>query len=314
MAPIDGIHHITLITGDAARNVDFYVRVLGLRLVKKSVNQDDPTVYHLFYSDEQGSPGADITFFAYQGVHHGRAGAGMVASIVHRVASQEALDFWAQRLAAEGVDVRREPSHLQFHDPEGMSHELTIEDVPDEPLVARSNQIPAEHALQGFAAVRAIVGDRARSEALVRDALGFKEVEEHVWEARGESRGGRILFEQTDQRGVAAGGTVHHVAWSVTRAEQDGWRERVAEFGARPTQIIDRFYFESVYFREPSGILYELATLDGAGFTADEPFQTLGESLSLPPDYEHLRGQLASVLAPLPDVRQWRPAPDAEPA
>ncbi|HEY5046286.1 MAG TPA: VOC family protein [Solirubrobacteraceae bacterium] len=308
MHTIDGINHITLITGDARRNVDFYARVLGLRLVKKTVNQDDPTVYHLFYSDEIGSPGADITFFEYPGAQPGHPGAGMVASIVHRVGSEAALDFWGERLAGEGVEVVREPGRLLFADPEGMSHELAVVQTEDEPLVARSLEVPPEHALQGFEAVRALVADPAASEALLRDTLGFSELAEHDWEARGESRGGRILFAQTDERGVPGAGTVHHVAWSVLSDEQAQWRERVIEGGAHPTPIIDRFYFESVYFREPGGILFELATLDGAGFAADEPAATLGEALSLPPSFEPLRAKLEPALTPLPDIRQWRPS------
>jgi glyoxalase family protein len=309
MHAIDGINHITLITGDAPRNVDFYARVLGLRLVKKTVNQDDPTVYHLFYSDELGSPGADITFFEYPGARPGHAGAGMVRSIVHRVGSEAALDFWSERLAGEGVALAREPGWLRFADPEGMSHELAVLQTNDEPLCARSLEVPSEHALQGFEGVRALVADTAASETLLRDTLGFSELAPHDWEARGEHRGGRILFERSDERGVPGAGTVHHVAWSVLRAEQAQWRERVAAAGAHPTPIIDRFYFESVYFREPGGILYELATLDGAGFAADEPADTLGEALSLPPSYEALRAKLEPALTPLPDIRQWRPPP-----
>ena len=310
MRPIDGIHHITLITGDARQNVDFYVRVLGLRMVKKTVNQDDPSVYHLFYSDELGSPGADITFFEYPGAAPGRAGAGMVGTIVHRVASEAALDFWAERLAAEGVDVEREPALLRFADPEGMRHELAVVQTADAPLTARSTEVPREHALQGFEAVRALVADPARSEALVSRVLGFSERTQHDWEARGDTRGGRIVFEQAEGRGQQGGGTVHHIAWSVNRADQEAWRERVAESGARPTPVIDRFYFESVYFREPGGILYELATSDGAGFAADEPAEHLGERLSLPPRFESMRAQVEPALTPLPDVGQWRPAPE----
>jgi glyoxalase family protein len=305
MRAIDGIHHITLITGDAPRNVDFYARVLGLRLVKKTVNQDDPSVYHLFYADEHGSPGADITFFEYPGAAPGRAGAGMIYRIVHRVGSQAALDFWSERLANEGVEVVREPTRLRFDDPEGMGHELAVTQTVDEPLTARSKEVPAEHALQGFEAVHALVADPAGSEALLRDSLGFSELTAHDWQARGEHRGGRIVFEQSDERGVPGAGTVHHIAWSVYRAEQEQWRERMSEAGLHPTPIIDRFYFESVYFREPGGILYELATRDGAGFAADEPAETLGEKLSLPPRFEDLREQIEPHLTPLPDTSQW---------
>ena len=311
MQPIDGIHHITLITADAPANVDFYVRVLGLRLVKKTVNQDDPGVYHLYYADEHGSPGADLTFFEYPGATRGRPGAGMVTAIVHRVASPEALDFWEARLGAEGVGTDRADQRLVFHDPEGMQHELGVFDRPDAPLRARSREIPEEHALLGFEGVRAAVADPTHSEALLRSVLGFHELSDHEWEARGPRRGGRIRFETATQRGVPGAGTVHHIAWAVPLAEMEDWRARVTAAGARPTPIIDRFYFQSVYFREPSGILYELATLDGAGFDVDEPAETMGEHLALPPDFEPLRDRIAPALTPIPDIRQWRPQPTA---
>jgi glyoxalase family protein len=309
MQAIDGIHHITLITGDAPRNVDFYARVLGLRLVKKTVNQDDPSVYHLFYSDERGSPGADITFFEYPGAQPGRAGAGMISRIVHRVGGEEALDFWSGRLAGERIEVAREPGRLRFSDPEGMYHELAIDRTGDAALIARSNEVPEEFALRGFDSVHALVADPARSEALLGDVLGFSEQAEHVWQARGEHRGGLIAFTQSEERGIPGAGTVHHIAWSVPRAEQEQWRERLIAAGANPTPIIDRFYFESVYFREPGGILYELATLDGAGFAADEAPEALGERLALPPRFEPLREQIEPHLEPLPDTSQWRPPP-----
>jgi glyoxalase family protein len=309
MNPIDGIHHITLITGDARANVDFYVRVLGLRLVKKTVNQDDPSVYHLYYADEHGSPGADITFFEYPGAQPGQAGAGMVSSIIHRLASDEALDYWQQRLSAEGVAVAHEPGRLAFSDPEGTRHELGVFDRPDEPLVARSSDVPREYALQGFEGVRALVADPARSEALLRQALGFAELSDHEWEARGEHRGGRISFEPTHTRGIPGAGTVHHIAWSVYRSEMEDWRQRIIAAGRNPTPVIDRFYFESVYFREPSGILYELASYDGAGFDVDEPADTMGEMLALPPNYEPIRSKVETILTPLPDVAQRRLSP-----
>ena len=305
---LDGIHHITAITGDAQSNVDFYVGVMGLRLVKKSVNQDDPTVYHLFYADENGSPGADLTFFEYPNARQGRAGAGMVNRIAHRVASPDTLDFWADRLGSEGVDSTRDGETLRFADPEGLEHELAVVDVPDAPLWARSTEVPEEHALLGFHAVDAAVADPRRTEALLRDTLGFVERAPHQFEARGESRGGFIRFESGAGRGFGGAGTIHHIAWATTLDEHAAWRERVAAAGYQITEVIDRFYFRSVYFREPGGILFELASI-GPGFTVDEPLESLGERLTLPPDYEKLRGQVEPLLTPLPDVRQWRPAP-----
>ena len=307
---LEGIHHITAITGDAPRNVDFYARVLGLRMVKKTVNQDDPTVYHLFYADELGSPGADITFFEYPRARRGKAGAGMVHRIAHRVASTDALGFWADRLGGEGVSTARDGDALRFSDPEGLDHELVVVDVPDAPLTARSTEVPDEHALQGFHAVHAAVADARKSEALLTDVLSFAERGEHRFEARGDTRGGSIVFEGGAGRGFGGAGTVHHVAWATPFDEHAAWRERVAAAGRQITPVIDRFYFRSVYFREPGGILFELASI-GPGFTSDEPLESLGERLSLPPDFERLRDQVEPMLTPLPDTRQWRPAPVA---
>jgi glyoxalase family protein len=170
---LEGIHHVTAITGDAPGNVDFYTRVLGLRLVKKSVNQDDPTVYHLCYADEQGSPGADITFFEYPGARRGRAGAGMVHTVVWRVASPEALDFWAERLRGEGISAERDGDRLRFTDPEGLGLELVVS-TDDEPLVARHPEIPPELALQGFESVRAYAADPERSRRFLENVLEFE--------------------------------------------------------------------------------------------------------------------------------------------
>jgi glyoxalase family protein len=306
---LEGIHHITAITGDAPRNVDFYARVLGLRMVKKTVNQDDPTVYHLFYADELGSAGADLTFFEYPNARGGQAGAGMVNRIAHRVASADALDFWADRLGDEGVSTSRaDGGALRFDDPEGLSHELVAVDVPDAPLTARSTEVPEEHALQGFHAVYAGVADPRKSEALLTDVLGFSELGGHAFELRGEERGGSLFLEGGADRGFGGAGTVHHIAFAAKFDEHAAWREHVAAAGVQITPVIDRFYFRSVYFREPGGILYEIASL-GPGFTSDEPLESLGERLSLPPDFERLRDQVEPKLTPLPDIRQWRPAP-----
>jgi glyoxalase family protein len=296
---LDGIHHVTCITGDAHRNVDFYTRVLGLRLVKKSVNQDDPTVYHLFYADEQGSPGSDITFFEYPGAGRGRAGAGMIHTVVWRVASEEALDFWEQRLDAAAGALERGDGRLAFDDPEGLRHELAVVETEDAPLAARHPEIPEEHALQGFDAVRAYAASPAASRSRLEDGLGFRPVGGDTWEVRGESRGGRYAYDPAPaERGLQGAGTVHHVAWSSTMDDHEAWQRRVAEAGLRPTPIIDRFWFRSVYFREPSGVLFEIATL-GPGFAVDEDPDHLGESLVLPPAFEHLREQVEAVLTPL---------------
>ncbi len=317
MNPIEGIHHITLITGDAPGNVDFYARVLGLRLVKKTVNQDDPGVYHLFYADENGSPGADITFFEYPGAAPGRAGAGMISRIVHRVASEDALDFWEERLGDEGVATEREPGRLLFADPEGMGHELAVVTTTDAPLIAASLEVPAEFALQGFEAVRAKVARPGPQ----RGAAG---------------PGARLLRARAPTTGRRAASTAAAASCSSSQtsaaspapapcttspgrccsAELAEWQRTSPRPARTPTPVIDRFYFQSVYFREPGGILYELATLDGAGFASDEAPEDMGQGLSLPPFLEQqprpdrAAADAAARHARLASAR--RPAPGAE--
>ena len=302
---LDGIHHITAITADAPGNVDFYTRVMGLRMVKKSVNQDDPTVYHLFYGDEHARPGLDLTFFEYPGVVRGRAGAGMIHRILWRVGSSDALDFWAERLAGEGIESMREDGRLRFADPEGLEHELAVFDVPDEPLIADHPEVPAEHALQGFQGVRAYSFDAERSRAMLEQALAFVPTGDG-WEARGEIRGGTYAYDPPPpERGLQGAGTVHHVAWHSSDEEHEAWGERVRAAGGRPTPVIDRHYFRSIYFREPSGVLFELAT-PSPGFTVDEPLETLGERLSIPPALESRRAEIEAALKPLPYRRATR--------
>ncbi|TML35541.1 MAG: ring-cleaving dioxygenase [Actinobacteria bacterium] len=300
---LEGIHHVTAITADAPGNVDFYARVLGLRLVKKSVNQDDPTVYHLFYGDERGDPGADITFFEYPGARRGTAGAGMVHRIAWRVASEDALAFWEERLRAEGVATERGDASLLFADPEGLGHELLLVETSDQPLIADHPEVPSEVALQGFDSVRAYTFDPEQSRHFLEQTLEFSPDGEATWEVRGEQRGSFYRYDRTDQRGAGGAGTVHHVAWASPMDDHEAWQKRVAEAGASPTPVIDRFYFRSIYFREPSGVLFEIATV-GPGFDVDEPLEELGEHLSLPPAYEQLRDRLEQVLTPLPDTHR----------
>ena len=303
---LDGIHHITAITADAPRNVDFYAGLLGLRLVKKTVNQDDPTVYHLFYADERGSCGSDITFFEYPGAERGRAGTGMVHRIVWRVASEDALGFWEERLRAEGVAVSRTPERVRFADPEGLELELAVVQTADEALVADHPEIPRDVALQGFDRVHAFTSDPSVSRAFLEQSLEFQPAGDTSFEVRGESRGSLYAYDLGNERGRSGAGTVHHVAWASTPEEHENWRDRALRGGASPTPVIDRFYFRSIYFREPSGVLFEIATI-GPGFTADEPLETLGERVSLPPDFEHLRERLEEVLTPLPNPRAPNP-------
>ncbi|MFT4050025.1 MAG: VOC family protein [Solirubrobacterales bacterium] len=303
---LEGIHHITAITGDARKNVEFYVGTLGLRLVKKTVNQDDPTVYHLFYGDERGDPGMDLTFFEYPGAVQGRAGAGMVHTIGWRVGSDATLDFWEQRLGAEGFPAAREDGGLSFKDPEGLRHLLTVYEGDQPALTPIAPDIPAEHALQGFDGVRAYAGDPTRSEALLAEVLGFERSAPAAWTVGGDQRSSYYVYDPAPaDPGIQGAGSVHHVAFATYPDDQERWQRHMRDAGAHATPVIDRFYFKSIYFREPSGVLFELATM-GPGFTADEPLEELGLNLSLPPDFEHLRDRLAGVLTPLPDPRGER--------
>ena len=315
---LDGIHHITAITGDAPRNVDFYTRVLGLRMTAKTVNQDDPSVYHLFYGDENAQPGADLTFFEYPGAIPGRAGAGMVHRIVWRVASPEAIDFWAARLGDDGVAAERDGDALRFADPEGLDHEVVVDASGDEPLIADHPEIPAALALQGFEGVRAysfrpdhsaLVLERLMG-AVRRDGAGETEdgaeSEAATFELRGERRGGWIAWDPAPaERGRQSAGTVHHIAWATTDADMPSWIDTVSAEGIPNSGYVDRHYFHSPYFREPGGVLYELATRE-PGFTVDGPVDELGTKLILPPFLEPRRAEIAARLTPLPDPRAYR--------
>jgi glyoxalase family protein len=292
---LEGIHHVTSITGDAQANVDFYAGVLGLRLVKKTVNQDDPTVYHLFYGDDKGSPGLDLTFFEYPGARPGRAGQGMIHRIVMRVSSEHALDFWRRRLDTG----TRSRGALVFSDPEGLGLELRVGDTSDAPLTASHADIPAEHAIQGFEEVRAYTADPELSRGLFEEGLLFERDGGMSWLARGAHRGGGYVYDPAPaERGMPGAGTVHHVAWASLDDEQITWRARIIKAGANPTPVIDRFWFRSVYFREPGGVLFEIATM-GPGFAVDEDPAHLGERLVLPPKFESLRTELEASLTPI---------------
>ncbi|MCB0863071.1 MAG: VOC family protein [Solirubrobacterales bacterium] len=325
---LNGVHHISCITGDAPGNVEFYAGLLGMRLVKKTVNQDDPSVYHLFYGDEKGTPGFDLTFFEYPGSREGRAGAGMIHRILWRVGSSGSLDYWAGRLGEAGVgNVRSSDEEAGFHgvgptgggdtlmfrDPEGLTHELLVYDGPDAPLTAAHVDVPVEHAIQGFHGARAFSGNPEVSRQVLELVLGFVDEGEDAWHLTGEPGAGYearngfyFLDEPPADRAIPGAGTVHHIAWASSLGQHPGWREKVAATGLYITPVIDRFYFKALYFREPGGILFELATI-GPGFATDEEPEHLGERLSLPPDFEPVREQVEPNLRPIPDVTQWRP-------
>jgi glyoxalase family protein len=286
---LEGLHHLTMITGDAQRNVDFYAGTLGLRLVKKTVNFDSPDAYHLYFGDEQGSPGTILTWFEFPGAWRGRAGAGMIHTIQLAVASEAALDFWAERLDAE-----RTGDVVRFADYDGLRYELVVSDTP--PRRAEHPEIPAEFAIAGIAGARAFAA--AGDHPLLTETLGFAEVD-------GAYRVGEFAWAYDPapaERGLNGAGTVHHIAWAARDEDHLAWRQRVAEAGVGVTGVRDRDYFRSIYFREPRGILFEIATLS-PGFAVDEDPAHLGEELRLPAQHEHLREQLEKSLTPVVNPR-----------
>ncbi|MGZ4187001.1 MAG: VOC family protein [Solirubrobacteraceae bacterium] len=301
---LDGIHHITCITADAPGNVDFYARLLGLRMVKKTVNFDAPDVYHLYYGDERGAPGSILTFFEFPDAARGRAGAGMIHRLRWRVASEEALAFWSGRLEDEGVHVDSSADRaLRFTDPEGLSLELAVVATDDPPLAAQAGDIPSEHALQGFDGVRVYGTPRELENRLLTEALGFTLTAPGEYTIEGGHRSATYGYDDPPSEvGLQGAGTVHHIAWCDRDDEHAAWRDELRRVGAGPTSIIDRQYFLSIYFREPRGVLFELAT-PSPGFAIDEDPEHLGEQLRLPPQHEHLRDQLEASLTPLVNPR-----------
>ena len=304
-----GIHHVTAISGKAERNLDFYTRVLGLRFVKKTVNFDDPTTYHLYYGDEAGHPGTVFTFFAWEHAAQGRAGVGQAQQTAFRVPAAS-LGFWAHRFVEKGVahdqvEKRFGESALPFADPDGMHAALIgVQGAEIEPAW-RSGDIPAEHAIRGFHGVALMLDDSAPTAALLTDVLQFSDMgrEGPVRRFRAaEGRGG--VIEIREAKGFLGGtmgrGSVHHIAFrAADDAEQAALARKAAEHhGVRATEQKDRKYFRSVYFREPGGVLFEIAT-DRPGFAVDEPIASLGHDLKLPSFLEARRKDIEAVLPPL---------------
>lgn len=301
---LEGIHHITAICADAKSNVDFYTRVLGLRLVKKTVNYDMPEVYHLYYGDDLGNPGSILTFFEFPGATRGMAGAGMVYRITWRVSSVSALDFWHSRLLGEGITHTRDELTLSFFDREGLGLELAVGGLADPPLAAKESSILPENAIRGFQGVRAYSRLPDQSEKILAE-MGMKRqgggdgAGPPRFILRGDRRHATYSLEPAPQNPPTQGaGTVHHIAFACQPTEQVEWRNKMVQSGATVTQIIDRNYFKSIYFREPSGILFEIATL-GPGFAIDEPVDKLGEGLMLPSHLESMREKLEKTLTPI---------------
>jgi glyoxalase family protein len=309
---LDGMHHITMITGDAQRNVDFYADVLGLRLVKKTVNFDAPEAYHLYFGDEQGSPGSLLTWFEFAGAQPGRAGAGMIHTIQLGVPSAESLDFWEQRLGEHGYSSERSAAGLSFADYDGLGLELVVADSHNPPLQASYAAVPAEHAITGVEGARAFIGRALDADReLLTETLGFSALDNPgSYRLQGPTRGFNWTYEPSDTHGIQGAGTVHHIAWHSADADHVAWQERAGAAGMHVTPVIDRDYFNAIYFRQPQGILFEVATTS-PGFATDEDPAHLGEALRLPSQHEHRRPQLEQLLKPLTNPRVATAATEA---
>jgi glyoxalase family protein len=311
MKPTSGLHHITAIAGPAQENLDFYAGVLGMRLVKKSVNQDDPGTYHLFYADAEGHPGTDITFFPWADLAPSRQGHGLSTEVSLAV-PPASLNFWSARLVRSGtetlaIETRFGERALPLADPHGLHLALVeSESSLGRPFIPwERSPIPVEHQIRGLEGARMLERDLAETVSFLVGALDFRKIgEENGWQRFGVADG--ISGQYVDLRGAPDAprgawgtGSVHHLAWRVTDdSHQLETRERVLRGGGHPTPVIDRFWFKSVYFREPGGVLFELAT-DGPGFHVDEEMESLGESLVLPPWLEPNRDAIEKVLPTL---------------
>jgi glyoxalase family protein len=317
---LGGIHHVTAVTGDAPRNVAFYTDALGLRLVKKTVNQDDVSAYHLFYGDEVGHPGTEMTFFDWAGTRPHVPGTGTISSTAFRVPDYSALEWWAGRfreldVAHAGIEERDGGATLRFTDPEGQRLALVHDEAEGVPggIPWDKSPVPQEAFIRGLGWVELTLKSLSPTSAVLTEIMGFRKAEEYeedghkvaTVEVGPGGPGARVrLVERPDlpvHRFVGAGG-VHHVAFRTPAEEEHAeWRERLARAGLGVTPVIDRYYFKSIYFREPGGVLFEIAT-DGPGFATDEDVEHLGERLSLPPFLEGQRRQIEANLKPIPQV------------
>jgi glyoxalase family protein len=311
---IPGIHHVTAICGDPQRNADFYVGVLGLRLVKKTVNFDDPGSYHLYYGDGLGSPGTLMTFFAWilppMVTAKGRQGTGQIIAAPFRI-PEVSLDFWVDRLAATGMDFDGPESRfgepvISLLDPDGLPLELVARGAGAPPAAWLDGPIPVEHSIRGFAGATLCLHGSERTAALLEETLGFVQVGREGARFRlrvGEGDGAALidlLVRPEGNPGRVGIGAYHHVAWRASTAhEQERWRALLVDAGYGVTPVLDRNYFQSIYFREPGGVLFEIAT-DSPGFTADEPAEKLGTDLKLPQWLEPRRERIAPRL---PEIR-----------
>lgn len=309
---ISGVHHITAIASSASENLEFYRGVLGLRLVKKTVNFDDPYTYHLYYGDEAGTPGTILTFFPCEGMPAGRRGSGMITAAAFAI-PLASLGFWADRLRNARIDFsehsRFGESVISFADPHGLALELVGSEESAAVQSWREGPVPADLQIRGFHSATATVASRHRTGELLTEVLGLHPIGEEGRRMRFRTAGEGVAGVYYDviegsaaEKGVMGGGTVHHIAFRTPNAEeQKSWRQLLIARGLDVTPVIDRTYFRSIYFREAGGVLYEMAT-DPPGFTVDEEPALLGLKLMLPQRYEPIRQKIEQALKPLPLV------------
>jgi glyoxalase family protein len=309
MAIVEGLHHVTAISGAPQRNLDFYAKVLGLRFVKKTVNFDDPSVYHLYYGSEAGAPGTAMTFFPWERMGRGRQGVGETA-LTHFAVPDGSLAFWREHLEAKGALVagpaeRFGEALVRGEDPDGLQFALVVPAGGDERAPWSDGGIDPDLAIRGFHGVTLDLADHAPTAALLEGLLDYETAGEENGIHRYVSRHARhahvvdIALRPDGPRSLQGRGSVHHIAFAVAdRAAQLAVRERLVAAGHGVTPVIDRNYFYSIYFRSPGGVLFEIATAE-PGFTVDEPLRELGHGLRLPAQHEHLRAQLERILPPL---------------
>lgn len=299
-----GIHHITALAGDAQRNAEFYVTSLGMRLVKKSVNQDDPATYHLFYGNANGDPGSGLTFFPWPMARQGKPGLGEAVKVALAVPSGS-MEYWAERFGEQGIDFdgpydRFGQQAIGFKDPDLMKLELVFDSAVDTLPGYTDGTVPAEHTIRGFRGTTLLLNNREATAEVLKSLFGFEESAQsgNAWHyTTGAPVGGSVIIEVGESHPSANGrGIIHHVAFRAKDDEElESLREKVLKMGLSPSQVIDRHWFHSVYFRSPGGVLFEIAT-DGPGYDVDEDPDKLGQKLILPPWLETKREMIEKRL------------------